>query len=67
MKGRGTQIFWAYLDEDGKVHVKKYVNDRIIRNYESMPFVKGIFDPFRARDMHEARIMVYARYIQELH
>ena len=65
MKSKGI-LFWAYLDDQGKVYVKRYVNDRIIRNFESMPYVKGIFDPFYARDMHEARIKVYARYIQEL-
>lgn len=59
-------LFWGYVDDMGKIEVKKYINDRIIRNYESMPFVKGIFDPFRARDIWQARQMILARYQQEL-
>ena len=59
-------LFWAYLDDQGKIHVKYYVDDRIIRNYEQMPYVKGIFDPFEAVDMQEARQKVMRRYKEEL-
>ena len=50
MKTKGI-IYWGYVDEDGKIEVKRYVNDRQIENYERLPFVKGIFDPFYARDV----------------
>ncbi len=62
---KGT-LFWGYIDLDGKIEVKKYINDRIIRNFEALPFVQGIFDPFYAADIWAARQMILARYQQEL-
>ncbi len=59
-------IFWGYLDDQGQIEVKRYVDDRMIENYERMPFVKGIFNPFTARDIWEARQKVLDRYKQEL-
>jgi len=59
-------LFWAYLDDEGRIHVKYYTDDRVIRNYEQMPFVKGIFDPFYAYSMAEARMKVLARYQEEI-
>lgn len=58
-------LFWAYLDDEGKVHVKRYINDNLIANYERLPFVKGIFDPFEAYDMQHARELVYRCYLEE--
>jgi len=65
MKTKGS-LFWGYLDNEGQIEVKKYVNDRQIANYERLPFVTGIFDPFYAADIWEARRMVEARYKEEL-
>jgi len=59
-------IFWGYVDDMGKIEVKRYVNDRQIANYEALPFVKGIFDPFHCKDIWEARRMIEAKYRQEL-
>ena len=59
-------LFWGYLDDQGVIHVKYYTNDRIIRNYESLPFVKGIFDPFESYSMEEAKQKVMARYKEEM-
>lgn len=49
-------IFWGYLDEEGKIHIKKYVSDAQIENYEKQHFCAGIFDPFYAVDIYDARI-----------
>jgi len=59
-------LFWAYLDDAGTIHVKRYIDDRTIQNYEQLPFVKGIFDPFEAWDMAHARELVEERYRQEI-
>jgi len=59
-------LFWGYLDDNGKIYVKKYVNDRQIANYESLPFVKGIFDVFVAANIQQAKMMILERYKQEL-
>lgn len=66
MKLKGS-IFWGYLDSDGRIYVKKYINDRIIENYERLPFVKGIFDPFYASNIQQAAALIKERYIKELH
>lgn len=65
MKQKGI-IFWGYVDDQGRIEVQYYKNDKIIRNYESLPFIKGIFDPFYAKDIWEARKMIESRYKQEL-
>lgn len=59
-------LFWGYLDSDGKIEVKRYINDKQIQNYEMLPFVKGIFDPCYCKDIWEARKMFEARYKQEI-
>lgn len=60
MKLKGS-IFWAYLDDEGKIYVKRYKNDRQIENYERLPFVKGIFDPFYAMNQQEAIAKIDAK------
>jgi hypothetical protein len=64
-KTKGS-LFWGYVDNEGRIEVKKYLNDRQIANYERLPMVTGIFDPFPAKDIWEARKMVEERYKQEL-
>ena len=59
-------FFWAYLDDSCHIHVKRYSGDRVIENTEKLPFVKGIFDPFEAFSLEEAKKMVIERYKQEL-
>ena len=55
-------LFWGYVDDEGVVHVKRYTDDRTIRNYEQMPFCKGIFDPYEARDFAHAKLLAFAKY-----
>lgn len=47
--------YWAYLDDTGLIRIKPYTTDRIIQNTEQLPFCKGIFDPFLAENMLDAR------------
>lgn len=58
-------LYWGYLDNDGLIHVKRYTTDREIRNYEQLPFCKGIFDPFEAYDINEAKMKCFQK-LQEL-
>jgi hypothetical protein len=53
-------LWWAYLDDSGKIHVKRYTTDRAIQNCEQMPFCKGIFDPFYADNLHKAQLKIAA-------
>jgi hypothetical protein len=38
--------WWGYLNVDGIINVMRYVDDKTIQNYEQLPMIKGIFDPF---------------------
>lgn len=58
-------LFWAYLDDRGRIYVKRYTNDGVIANYERMPFCRGIFGPFEAIDMAQAQMLVRERYAME--
>lgn len=56
------QIYWAYVDYDEKIHVKRYTNDRAIRNAQDSGTTIGIFDPFYANDIKEATHMILNKY-----
>ena len=60
-------IFWGYIDDQQKIHLKKYTNDRQIENYERMPFVKGIFEPFYAESSEQAMTKILQRFRKEIH
>lgn len=55
---RKFSLWWAYLDDQGVIRIKKYTDDKAIQNCEQMPFCRGIFDPFQARDYQEAQIKI---------
>lgn len=48
LKTRLKSHWWAYLDDEGVIKVRKYISDWEIQKCEQMPFCKGIFDPFEA-------------------
>jgi len=58
-------IFWGYIDYDEKIHVKKYTNDRAIRNAQDSGTTIGIFDPFTARNIEEATHKILNAYRDE--
>jgi len=51
-------LWWAYLDDRGIVHIKKYMSDKQLQNCEQMPFCRGIFDPFEAWDREDAKVKI---------
>lgn len=53
--------WWGYLHENGEVHIMRYSNDKIIANYERLPMIKGIFDPFEAFDSTDAKKQCLAK------
>jgi hypothetical protein len=48
-------LWWAWLGDDGVIHIQKYTNDRKIQNIEQLPLCKGIFEPFEAVDYDHAK------------
>ena len=53
-------IWWGYLDDQGVIHIKRYVSDWDIHKCEQMPFCRGIFEPFTALTHAHARIKISA-------
>lgn len=60
------QLFWGWIDVYDKVHVKRYTTDRAIENAEKAPLTRGIFGPFYAKDMVEAKKLVMNTYVEEV-
>jgi hypothetical protein len=58
------QRWWAYLDDRGVIHIKRYTGDRAMQNCEQMPFCKGIFNVFEAYDYQHARSVI-AKFLHE--
>ncbi len=58
-------LFWGYLGDQGRIYVKRYTSDRQIENYERLPFVRGIFDPFQAWGMAEAQKKIAECFLNE--
>lgn len=56
--------YWAYLDTDGVIRVKKYVSDWDILKVEQLPFCKGIFEVFKADSKQHAK-MIIAKWLDE--
>lgn len=59
---RKLPIFWGYVDYNEKIHIKRYTNDRAIRNAQESGTTIGIFDPFPARNIQEAADMILNKY-----
>jgi hypothetical protein len=60
------RIYWGYIDVYDKVHVKLYRDDRQIENAEAFPLTKGIFDPFTAKNLAEAKLKIMNKYAEEI-
>ncbi len=61
----GDKLFWGYVDYEEKIHVKRYTNDRAIRNAQDSGTTLGIFDPFFARDIEEASHRILEKWREE--
>lgn len=61
----GQKLFWGYVDYEEKIHVKRYTNDRAIRNAEDSGTTIGIFEPFYAKDLEEATHMILEKWREQ--
>lgn len=50
--------WWAYLDDQGVIRIKRYKNDHEIENCERMFFCKGIFNVFEAANYEHAKQLI---------
>lgn len=58
----GDKLFWGYVDYNEKIHIKRYTNDRAIRNAQDSGTTIGIFDPFYAKNIEEASHMIIQKW-----
>lgn len=58
-------IFWGYIDYDEKIHIKRYKDDRAIRNAQDSGTTLGIFDPFEAENIEKAAHMILEKWREE--
>jgi hypothetical protein len=56
------KLFWGYVDYNEKIHIKRYTNDKAIRNAQDSGTTLGIFDPFYAKDIEEASHLILKKY-----
>lgn len=61
----GMKLWWAYVDYNEQIHVKRYTNDRAIRNAQDSGTTIGIFDPFYARNIEEATHAILDKWREE--
>ena len=59
------KLWWGYVDYDEKIHVKRYTNDRAIRNAQDSGTTIGIFDPFEAENIEMAMHMILDKWREE--
>ena len=59
------KLYWAYVDYNEKIHVKRYRDDRAIRNAQDSGTTIGIFDPFYAENIEEATHMILVKWREE--
>lgn len=59
------KLFWAYIDYNEKIHIKRYINDNLIRNAQDSGTTIGIFDPFFANNIEEAADMILDKWREE--
>jgi len=48
------KLFWGYVDYNEKIHVKRYKDDRAIRNAQDSGTTIAIANPFYAANIEEA-------------
>lgn len=61
----GMKLYWGYVDIHEKIHVKRFTNDRAIRNAQDSGTTIGIFDPFYAKNIEEATHKILEKWREE--
>ena len=56
------KLYWGYVDLHEKIHVKRYTNDRAIRNAQDSGTTLGIFDPFECENIELATHLILNKW-----
>lgn len=59
------KLWWAYIDYQEKIHIKRYKSDRAIRNAEESGTTVGIFEPFEAENIEIAAHMILDKWREQ--
>ena len=58
-------LWWGYVALDEKIHVKRYKDDRAIRNAQDSGTTLAIADPFEAIDIKEAAEILVEKWREQ--
>lgn len=58
-------LWWGYVDYQEKIHVKRYKNDRAIRNAQDSGTTVAIVDPFEAANIEEAANILVQKWREQ--
>ena len=59
------KMWWAYVDYNEKIHIKRYKSDRAIRNAQDSGTTIAILDPFEAADIVEASNIILNKWREQ--
>lgn len=59
------KLFWGYVDYQEKIHVKRYKDDKAIRNAQDSGTTIAIVDPFYAENIEIATHMILEKYREQ--
>jgi|HubBroStandDraft_1064217.scaffolds.fasta_scaffold618804_2 hypothetical protein len=59
------KIYWGYVDYQEKIHIKRYKNDRLIRNAQDSGTTIAIIEPFYAKNIEVAAHMILEKWRED--
>lgn len=59
------KIFWGYVDYEEKIRVKRYTDDRAIRNAQDSGTTLAIAEPFYAANIEEAAHILLEKWREQ--
>lgn len=59
------KLYWGYVDLNEKIHVKRYRDDRAIRNAQDSGTTVAIADPFYAQNIEDATHLILNKWREE--
>lgn len=56
------KLFWGYIDYEEKIHVKRYKDDRSIRNAHDSGTTIAIIEPFYSENIETATFSILEKW-----
>jgi len=59
------KLWWAFVDLDEKIHIKRYTTDRAVRNAQDSGTTLAICEPFQARNITDASYIILQKWREQ--